>query len=155
MTNDWPRDPAALARACNATFDEVLIRTMNRGGGQKPLHVPADAVDMSDRERPTPDDPDEYTTLCAAYAQDDQFRDPVRKPIKTQSNRTQWCHKCAAVLADLPPHSYFSAAVEPSADVDGDPVHSKTCWPEKRCPLCDEAVGKLPHHIRHDCEGAA
>lgn len=157
MTNDWPRDPARLAELLYERMDAVVIRQMNRGGGQNPLHVPAVDVDLGERKRPLPDDADETTPLCAGYSKDGQYRETIRKPIETQSNRTRWCSKCAAILVDLHPHKHFAANVERGALADGgDPIRSKDDAPHGDCPLCGEAyTGFLPNHIRDECEGAA
>lgn len=156
MTDDWPRDPSALATTLADHLDAVLTRPMTQGGKQYPKHVPAADVNVGERKRPVPTDPDEDTPLCAEYGGDDQYGSAVRKPAGTQRNRTRWCGQCAAILVDLHPRKHFAAPVEPGALADGgDPIRTKSNPSEGLCPLCGaDYDGHLPIHIREECEEA-
>lgn len=156
MTNDWPRDPAALARALDERITETLNRPMTRGGKQYPKHVPADALDLGERKRPVPEDVDERTPLCDAYNSEDQYRRPVRKDAGTQMNRSKWCRTCAAIVADLPPDKHFTVEVTADAVADGGKaIREQAKLGDDPCPLCEEEyTGFLPMHIREDCEAA-
>lgn len=155
MTDEWPRDPSALAGAMEDRIGAVVIRQRNTGNGQRPLHVPAADVDIGERERLTPDASDPTTPLCEEYG-NGGYRETIRKPRDTQANRTRWCSKCGGILADLGAHEHFTAPVEEGAIADGgEPTRRKDKPSDGLCPLCDEDFdGHLPTHIRESCPEA-